>query len=87
MKTYISHALNYRTLEVCLIEFLHGGFQVCRALKFNKSTALISSHSTTRSPRSPFAISLTANFRVHDLEARAAREIFQVLRSQVSPSP
>lgn len=35
----------------------------------------------------PFAIPVTPYFGVDDVKARAAGKIFQVLRSQVSPSP
>lgn len=79
---YVSNAVDSLSLKLAIVKFLNGSLQVSCSLKFNKA---IDGHVSLVKLLvvawlyEPSAVSITACFRVYNIETRLSGEVFKVL--------
>lgn len=85
--TYISLAADIGAFEFLIIQFFHGNLQVAGRLEFHKAIYALAVNSLILASNVPFAIPVTADLGVNNVEVRTTCKVFQILGFQVSPSP
>jgi hypothetical protein len=82
---WIAHFLDASdllTLELAAVQFLYSGLQVLRCLIFDEARKKLVCSISYAVTDSPSTVALTTDFRVDNIKARLAGEIFQVLENR-----